>query len=85
MFKEVGYPTQVDPQVNQQLQRDYYEQLQKTETLFAYFEAFDQYWKTNPAVEPFWGLWDKNRNPKLAVGVIGPKVRSGVMDWERYE
>ena len=32
--------------------------------MFSYFEAFDQPWKNTMPVEPYWGLFDKDRQPK---------------------
>jgi len=67
MFKEVGLPTAGDPRkrLSEENQQRYYQELAKTNTRFVYFEAFDQPWKTNLAVEPHWGLFRADRTPKL--------------------
>ena len=66
LVKETGYPTSGDSRVSEQLQKDFYTGLAALNRInFSYFEAFDQYWKNWGAVEPHWGLFDVNRNPKL--------------------
>jgi exo-beta-1,3-glucanase (GH17 family) len=67
LLKEVGLPTAGDPETSQQRQRDYYIGLQDTHVRFTYFEAFDQPWKDNLPVEPYWGLYTWERQPKLVV------------------
>jgi len=69
MFKEVGLPTGGDPRgrLNEALQAEYYRQLRETDVQFVYFESFDQPWKKEPSVEPFWGLFRADRTPKEAV------------------
>jgi exo-beta-1,3-glucanase (GH17 family)/PKD repeat protein len=34
------------------------------------FEAFDEAWKSPPAVEATWGLWYANRQPKAPAGIV---------------
>jgi exo-beta-1,3-glucanase (GH17 family) len=70
LFKEVGYPTAGVPDVSEELQADYYRQLSGTEVVFAYFEAFDQPWKTWDDAQPYWGLFDSERNPKPVVSEV---------------
>jgi exo-beta-1,3-glucanase (GH17 family) len=66
-FKEVGLPTDGDPQgtSSEEGQSTYYTLLGKTSVKFAYFEAFDQPWKNQLPVEPHWGLFRSDRTPKL--------------------
>lgn len=72
MFKEVGLPTGGDPRgrMNEAVQAEYYRQLRETNVQFVYFEAFDQPWKTEPSIEPFWGLFQADRTPKEAVQYV---------------
>lgn len=70
IFKEVGMPTDGDEQVTEQLQLDYYELLNTSSVKFVYFEAFDQPWKSHMPVEPYWGLFKKDRTPKPAVDIV---------------
>jgi exo-beta-1,3-glucanase (GH17 family) len=67
LFKEVGLPTAGDPdgKLTESSQEKYYLELEKTNVLFVYFEAFDQPWKTNLQVEPHWGIFLSDRTPKL--------------------
>jgi exo-beta-1,3-glucanase (GH17 family) len=72
-FKEVGLPTEGDPEVSETAQAAYYQALRKSEVVFAYFEAFDQSWKSGTpesAVGPHWGLFRSDRSPKLAAGYV---------------
>src|SRR3989344_3708742 len=63
LVKETGYPTSEDSRVSEQLQKDFYTGLAALNRInFSYFEAFDQPWKS---VEPHWGLFYSDRNPKL--------------------
>jgi exo-beta-1,3-glucanase (GH17 family) len=66
MFKEVGLPTAGDSQgrLSEEAQERYYLKLAETGVRFAYFEAFDQPWKTRPPVEPHWGIFGSDRTPK---------------------
>lgn len=67
MFKEVGLPTAGAPGENlsELNQERYYQELANTGVQFAYFEAFDQPWKTNLPIEPHWGIFRSDRTPKL--------------------
>ena len=65
-FKEVGLPSDGDSAVSEYKQANYYRLLNATEVNFAYFEAFDQPWKTHAPVEPYWGLFRSDRSPKPA-------------------
>lgn len=72
MVKEVGYPTGGnDNGCTEQSQATYYSKLAKSPIKFVYFEAFDGPWKKdiNPT-EPYWGLFDKDRNPKPVIGAL---------------
>jgi exo-beta-1,3-glucanase (GH17 family) len=66
LFKEVGLPTAGAPGENlcERNQDAYYAALAKTPVRFVYFEGFDQLWKTNPPVEPHWGIFRADRSPK---------------------
>lgn len=68
MFKEVGLPTSGENNLNEDNQNKYYNYLESLmgpySVAFSYFEAFDQPWKDNMPVEPHWGIFDKDRNPK---------------------
>jgi len=72
MFKEVGLPTGGDPRgrLNEAVQAEYYRLLRDTDVQFVYFESFDQPWKEEPSVEPFWGLFKADRTPKKAVQYV---------------
>jgi exo-beta-1,3-glucanase (GH17 family) len=66
MFKEVGLPTAGDAkgELSEETQESYYLELAKTDVRYAYFEAFDQPWKTHLPVEPHWGIFKADRSPK---------------------
>lgn len=64
LFKEVSLPTKGDDRCNEKNQRDFFILMEFSEVKFAYFEAFDQAWKTHASVEPHWGLFDRKRRPK---------------------
>jgi hypothetical protein len=69
-FKEVGLPSNGDANMNEENQNTYYKEMSKwnvdNESMaFAYFEAFDQPWKDWAGVEPYWGIFDQDRNEKL--------------------
>lgn len=77
VFKEVGLPTAGDPGnvLSEDGQRSFYAQLAQTDVRFVYFEAFDQEWKTSPAVEPHWGLFRSDRSPKpIASELLGKRT-----------
>jgi exo-beta-1,3-glucanase (GH17 family) len=67
LFKEVGFPTLGDENglMSEDIQDKYYQYLEKTHIQFVYFEAFDQPWKTHLPIEPYWGLFQHNRKPKI--------------------
>ena len=46
-FKEVGLPSAGAPELSEANQASYYERSAKGDTLFFYFESFDQPWKNN--------------------------------------
>jgi exo-beta-1,3-glucanase (GH17 family) len=78
LFKEVGLPTDGDPDagVSEENQLAYYMQLAQSPVPFVYFEAFDQTWKRHLPVEPHWGLFRSDRTPKkTAEGLIKNRLR----------
>ena len=79
--KEVGFPTTGDNQnhVSEELQASYYSDLRALNVPFVYFEAFDQVWKKHLPVEPYWGLFTKDRTPKKVVSMLaGATLASGL-------
>ena len=69
VLKEVGLPSAGDAGMTEENQNNYYRKLEDlmdgiNEESFIYFEAFDQDWKDWAPVEPYWGLFDKDRNEK---------------------
>ena len=66
IFKEVGCPTRGDTMTSR-TQKDFFQYMEKTNVRFVYFEAFDQFWKRDTPVEPYWGLFDRNRRPKAFI------------------
>lgn len=64
LFKEIGYPTKGNVMAREKNQRDFFLCMEMSDVKFVYFEAFDQHWKRHLPVEPYWGLFDKNRKPK---------------------
>lgn len=78
MLKEVGMPTGGDPRgrLNESIQAEYYRLLSGTPAQFVYFESFDQPWKNDPSVEPFWGLFQSDRTPKQAARFVCGKAPS---------
>jgi exo-beta-1,3-glucanase (GH17 family) len=77
VFKEVGLPTDGDPndQLSEMGQAEYYRFLQETDVNFTYFEAFDQPWKQFTSVEPYWGIYRSDRTPKEAVQYVCQHTR----------
>ena len=71
LIKETGYPTAGDARVSENLQKSFYAKLAKKKKVkFSYFEAFNQPWKDNLAVEPHWGLFKSDRTPKKVVSLF---------------
>jgi exo-beta-1,3-glucanase (GH17 family) len=64
LFKEVGWPTAGAREATAANQKEFFLIFEKKGIPFVYFEAFDQYWKTDLSVEPHWGLFDSRRRPK---------------------
>lgn len=64
-FKEVGLPSAGAFGLSEANQDLYYRGLAKTEVRFAYFEGFDQPSKSYALVEPHWGIFHSNLEPKL--------------------
>lgn len=73
LCKEVGFPTAGDEEnrASEELQSDYYLALAALDVPFVYFEAFDQEWKRHLPIEPHWGLFTKEREPKKVIAMIG--------------
>jgi exo-beta-1,3-glucanase (GH17 family) len=65
LFKEVGLPTSGASGLSEANQDLYYGELAKTDVRFVYFEGFDRPSKDNASVEPYWGIFDAGRSPKL--------------------
>jgi exo-beta-1,3-glucanase (GH17 family) len=82
-FKEVGLPVAGAAENNGQNQSEFYFRLlTTTDVQFAFFEAFDQLYKSGP-VEESWGIFRADRSPKPAAAVLlnrescaGPLLRS---------
>lgn len=64
VFKEAGWPTQGASEATASNQKEFFLAFEKKGIPFVYFEAFDQYWKRNLPIEPYWGLFDKDRKAK---------------------
>ena len=64
VIKESGFPTAGQPHCSQERQEEFLTLMETTDLVFVYFQAFDQPWKQDGAVEPFWGLFDSQRQPK---------------------
>lgn len=70
LFKEIGLPTNGGVENSEQNQREFYFRMLTTTTVqFAFFEGYDQPWKTGP-VEESWGLFRADRSPKPAGMVL---------------
>ena len=67
LFKEVGYPTRGEPICCKSNQKQLFRVMENSGVKFVYFEAFDQYWKRDLPVEPYWGLFDRHRKPKTFI------------------
>jgi exo-beta-1,3-glucanase (GH17 family) len=80
LFKEVGLPSAGDESSSPEKQRDYYKLLNESRVQFAYFEAFDQTWKTDPPVEPHWGMFDAERRIKPVVDVLCGNTRPAAVE-----
>ena len=66
--KESGWPTRADPAATEENQESYFVQLKAEAVCYAYFEYADQPWKQGSPWEPFWGLFNEDRSPKLFIG-----------------
>jgi hypothetical protein len=64
-FKEVGLPSAGAYGLSEANQDLYYRGLAKTDVHFAYFEGFDQPSKSYASVEPHWGIFHSDLEPKL--------------------
>jgi exo-beta-1,3-glucanase (GH17 family) len=74
-FKEVGLPSAGAHGLSETNQDLYYRGLAETRVRFAYFEAFDQPSKSYAAVEPHWGVFRADLEPKLlAWNLMGYRV-----------
>lgn len=63
-IKEIGWPSAGGAAFTDAQQAAFFTQLAENGVTFAYFEAFDQPWKTWQAGEPHFGLFDEEREPK---------------------
>jgi exo-beta-1,3-glucanase (GH17 family) len=61
---ETGLPTAGSPGLDEAGQATFFECLERRKVRFAYFEAYDQPWKTTAPVEPHWGLFRSDGTPK---------------------
>ncbi len=66
ILKEVGLPSAGAPKLSEYQQAEYYVRLRESGVAFVYFEAFDQFWKTEDKVGPHWGLFAADRSAKVA-------------------
>src|SRR3989344_4797 len=76
VLKEVGLPSEGEQGLSPENQNTYYRELEtrllnSPHTKTVHFEAFDQPWKNNPPVEPYWGFFTSERTPKA---VARPQV-----------
>jgi exo-beta-1,3-glucanase (GH17 family) len=69
VFKEVGLPTAGDAAVSEEGQAKYYGALRGAGVTYVRFEAFDQPWKNDQPVEPYWGLFHSDRSSKPAANL----------------
>lgn len=65
LIREVGWPTNGGQYTSELAQKQFFELLQQTPVVFAYFEGFDQKWKTHEPEEPYWGLHHPDGSAKL--------------------
>jgi len=86
LIKEAGWPTSSDsaPQrawANETNQDVFLGQLRSwfydTDTLYFCCEAFDGWWKNWDPTQPYWGLFDSERMPKLYAYGLGIEESSG--------
>jgi exo-beta-1,3-glucanase (GH17 family) len=75
LFKEVGLPSAGARDVSEERQTLYYRALSATNVRFAWFESFDQPWKTWAPIEPFWGIFRQDRTAKPVAQVACTNVR----------
>ncbi|HOY31071.1 MAG TPA: hypothetical protein PKW80_04245 [Bacteroidales bacterium] len=70
LLKETGMPTAGSGGMNEQIQSDFYANLNNRNVCFAYFESYDNPFKAKSSslsYEASWGLFDTNRVAKLFV------------------
>ena len=87
ILKEAGWPTNSDdpPQrewANEASQYSFLNELSGRfggDTLYFCFEAFDGWWKTGDPTQPYWGLFDSARLPKLYAGGLGIEESRGYL------
>jgi exo-beta-1,3-glucanase (GH17 family) len=65
VIAETGLPTAGAAPASEHYQRAFFACLESRSVDFAFFEAFDQPWKTDDAVGPHWGLFRADGTPKL--------------------
>ena len=64
LVTETGMPTGEHPDASLALQQNYFEVIEQTDIPFVYFEAYDQFWKTDEVsdghiIGTHWGLYDR--------------------------
>ncbi|UCC94760.1 MAG: hypothetical protein JSW40_08105 [Candidatus Omnitrophota bacterium] len=64
VVKELGLPAKGNEGCDEKIQGEFFTLMEKTNIPFVYFEAFDQPWKQHFSIEPHWGLFDCERQPK---------------------
>jgi exo-beta-1,3-glucanase (GH17 family) len=69
-FKEVGLPTAGAPALSEARQAEFFGLLQQAGVRFVYFEGYDAPWKNEMPVEPHWGVFNNDRSPKQAAGIV---------------
>jgi exo-beta-1,3-glucanase (GH17 family) len=84
LVRENGFPTAGADDVSEELQANFYAALFKKTIPFGFFEAFDQQWKNWNPVEPHWGIFDKDRNPKPVASVLSQYLRKSGADSDCY-
>ncbi|MBN2143120.1 MAG: hypothetical protein JW774_00705 [Candidatus Aureabacteria bacterium] len=64
MLKEVGYPSGGEDWASEKNQDRFLDSMENRNVLYCCFEAFDQPWKTGEPIEPYWGIFKRDRTPK---------------------
>jgi exo-beta-1,3-glucanase (GH17 family) len=80
IFKEVELPTSGAPGLSEEDQAEFFDLLQQTGVRFVYFEGYDVPWKNESAVEPHWGVFNSDRTPKPAAGIVCGRESSSILE-----